>query len=250
MAAEVILRQRICRCGTTFYVCRSCDRGQRYCSERCRQKARREQRRQANRRHQQSLEGRLDHRDRQQHYRERLRSGRVTDQGSLKAGRSVTMPRETEHEQPAPALESGLTVCVRCRRAGYTIASRMEANMSATEASATATQREYVRALLGAYVAMPETPPRWRSTDRQIALELFRRRIPLDIIETAFVLGSARRLARDPNRIVPPIRCLAYFLPVIEEVIADPPPSGYIRYLELTRIRPAQKTSLMKSNRI
>ena len=117
----------------------------------------------------------------------------------------------------------------------------------ATEASAIATQPEYVRALLAAYVAMPETPQRWHSTDRQIALELFRRRIPLDIIETAFVLGSARRLARDPNRSVPPIRCLAYFLPVIEEVIADPPPGGYIRYLELTRIRPAQKT-LMRSN--
>lgn len=77
--------------------------------------------------------------------------------------------------------------------------------------------------------------------DRQIALELFRRRIPIDVIEVAFVLGSARRLARDPKRNVPPIRCLAYFLPVIDEVIADPPPRGYIQYLESTRIRPAQK---------
>ena len=126
---------------------------------------------------------------------------------------------------------------------------RMEVNTSeATKASATATPQEYVRALLAAYVAMPETPERWHSTDRQIALELFRRRIPLDIIQTAFVLGSARRLARDPNRSVPPIRCLAYFLPVIEEVIAYPPAAGYIRYLELTRIRPVQKMSLMKSN--
>jgi len=76
---------------------------------------------------------------------------------------------------------------------------------------------------------------------------LFRRQIPLDVIETAFVLGSARRLARDPKRSVPPIRCVAYFLPVIEEVIAHPPPRGYIQYLELTRIRPAQKTQI-KSN--
>jgi len=125
----------------------------------------------------------------------------------------------------------------------------MEANMSkTTEALEGPTQQQYVRTLLSAYVAMPETPSQWQPTDRQIALELFHRRIPLDIIETAFVLGSARRLARDPKRSVPPIRCLAYFLPVINEVIADPPPHGYIRYLELTRIRPAQKMSLMKSN--
>lgn len=104
-------------------------------------------------------------------------------------------------------------------------------------------QREYVRRLLRTYVAMPETPLRWHSSDRRIALDLFRRGIPVDVIETALVLGSARRLSRDPRR-ASPIRCLAYFLPVIEEVIADPPPRGYLQYLEFTRIRPAQKTSI------
>lgn len=81
---QVLLRQRQCRaepCGTVFYLCRPCDRGQRYCSERCRGKSRREQRRAANRRHQRSDEGRLDHRDRQREYRLR-RVRRVTDQGS------------------------------------------------------------------------------------------------------------------------------------------------------------------------
>jgi hypothetical protein len=82
---QVPFRQRFCRvqaCGSVFYVCRPCDRGQRYCSERCREKARREQRRAANRRHQVSPEGRLDHRDRQREYRRRLVALRVTDQGS------------------------------------------------------------------------------------------------------------------------------------------------------------------------
>ena len=84
-AEQVPFRQRFCRaqgCGSVFYVCRACDRGQRYCSERCREKARREQRRAANRRHQCSPEGRLDHRDRQREYRRRLVVLRVTDQGS------------------------------------------------------------------------------------------------------------------------------------------------------------------------
>jgi hypothetical protein len=45
--------------------------------------ARRRQHRAANRRYQQSPEGRLDHRDRQQQYRERRCRSRVTDQSSL-----------------------------------------------------------------------------------------------------------------------------------------------------------------------
>lgn len=85
LAEQVTFRQRFCRaeaCGAMFCVCRPCDRGQRYCSERCRDKSRRGQRRAANRRHQQSPEGRLDHRDRQREYRRRLVVVRVTDQGS------------------------------------------------------------------------------------------------------------------------------------------------------------------------
>jgi hypothetical protein len=80
-----ILRQRNCgaeACGALFWICSSCDRGQRYCTDRCRQKTRRQQRRAANRRHQQSCEGRLDHRDRQRTYRERQRQACVTDQSS------------------------------------------------------------------------------------------------------------------------------------------------------------------------
>lgn len=98
-----------------------------------------------------------------------------------------------------------------------------------------------MHAVLAAYIALPETPAHWRSTDRRIALELFRRQIPVDVIEMAFVLGSARRLARDPKRIVPPIRCLAYFLPIVDEVRAHPPPRGYIQYLKQTSIGPASK---------
>ena len=69
-------------CGVVFWICRHCDRGHQYCGERCRRKARRRQRRAANRRHQQSREGRLDHRDRQRAYRERRGLRRVTDHTS------------------------------------------------------------------------------------------------------------------------------------------------------------------------
>ena len=84
-SGEEPLRQRFCRgagCGAVFWICRHCDRGHKYCGERCRRKARRQQHRDANRRNQQSREGRLDHRDRQRAYRKRCRLQRVTDHTS------------------------------------------------------------------------------------------------------------------------------------------------------------------------
>ena len=54
VCCELVLRQRFCRdiaCGKRFWICRHCDRGQRYCSPLCRQQAYRQQRRRANRRH-------------------------------------------------------------------------------------------------------------------------------------------------------------------------------------------------------
>jgi hypothetical protein len=117
-ADQIPFRQRLCRaaaCGSVFYVCRPCDRGQRYCSERCRDKARREQRRAANCRHQRSLEGRLDHRDRQREYRRRLAARRVTDQGSGEEVCAFTLPPLTL----APVeTASDAVICCVCGRRG------------------------------------------------------------------------------------------------------------------------------------
>lgn len=117
---QVLLRQRQCRvesCGAVFYVCSSCDRGQRYCSERCREKARRRQRRAANRRHQGSDEGRLDHRDRQREYRLRT-VGRVTDQGGGSGVSSPTLRPLTELFFEAGV---GEVFCRLCGRRGTLI---------------------------------------------------------------------------------------------------------------------------------
>ena len=117
---QVLLRQRQCRaesCGAVFYLCSSCDRGQRYCSERCREKARRRQRRAANRRHQGSDEGRLDHRDRQREYRLRT-VRRVTDQGSGSGVCSSTLRPLTELFFEAGV---GEVFCRLCGRRGTLI---------------------------------------------------------------------------------------------------------------------------------
>ena len=114
-----------------FYLCRRCDRGQQYCSPRCREKSRRLQRREANRRYEQSLgpEGRLDHRQRQREYRQRLKA-RVTDQSSLRASPCVNLglppAPESAEDAPAPDLgpspdrqtSVGWVVCQVCGRRG------------------------------------------------------------------------------------------------------------------------------------
>lgn len=85
--------------------------------------------------------------------------------------------------------------------------------------------RDYVQTIL-------ETPAQSSRLDRQLALEWFKQRIPLPVVEAAFLLASARRLARDhkANRLGP-IRSLHYFLPVLEEVRRTPPPASYLPYL-------------------
>ena len=79
---------------------------------------------------------------------------------------------------------------------------------------------EYVRHVLEAYRATPGTAGVVRRADRLLALQLFERGVPLDVVENALVLAAARRVIRSSE--APPlgtVRSLAYFLPVIEEVL-------------------------------
>src|SRR5262245_39514086 len=92
---------------------------------------------------------------------------------------------------------------------------------------------EYLKRLLDLYCGLPQTAARRPSRyDCQLAEQLFDRGLELHTIEAAFLLASARRTRRDPQ--APPlatIRSLAYFLPIIEEVLQQMPDSGYLDYL-------------------
>jgi len=95
---------------------------------------------------------------------------------------------------------------------------------------------DYLRHLLALYCGLSETAARRPlPTDRRTAEQLFDRGISLDIIEAAFLLASARRSHRRDPQAPPltPIRSLAYFLPVIDEVLLSSPDSGYLSYLRL-----------------
>ncbi len=91
---------------------------------------------------------------------------------------------------------------------------------------------EYVRRVLDAYRATPGTCGAVRKPDRAFALQLHARGVPLAVVENALVLACARRLARRVD--APPlgvIRSLAYFSPVIDEVLGRPVDDAYFCHL-------------------
>src|SRR5450759_1713274 len=81
-------------------------------------------------------------------------------------------------------------------------------------------QEEYIRQVLEAYRKTPGTMGTVRRADHALAAQLYQRGVAVTVIENAFVLAATRRLIRPGD--APPlgtIRSLAYFLPVIEEVL-------------------------------
>jgi len=93
-------------------------------------------------------------------------------------------------------------------------------------------QEEYVRQILEAYRQTPGTLGTVRRADRLLAAQLYQRGLSVQVIENALVLAAARRLIRPTDR--PPlnaIRSLAYFLPVIEEVLESRVSPDYFQYL-------------------
>ena len=102
-------------------------------------------------------------------------------------------------------------------------------------------REEYVRQVLGAYRQTPGTTGSVRPEDRLLATQLHQRQVPLRVVENALVLAAARRLLR-PAHALPlgTIRSLAYFLPVIDEVLDLAVSPDYFQYLrgEIARFCP------------
>jgi hypothetical protein len=112
------------------------------------------------------------------------------------------------------------------------------------------TRQAYVRALLALYCGLPHTATRKPSpADRRLAAELFDQAVPLATLEAAFLFAVTRRSARSPGLPpLAPIRSLAYFLPVLEELRLNPPDPAYLTYLRL-RCRPEDQISTDRGER-
>ena|SRR6266568_1995733 len=91
---------------------------------------------------------------------------------------------------------------------------------------------EYIQRVLDAYRQTPGTTGMIRRPDRLFAGELYGRGVPLCAVENALVLAASRRLIRKPG--APPlntIRSLAYFSPVIDEVLEERVSPAYYEHL-------------------
>ena len=91
---------------------------------------------------------------------------------------------------------------------------------------------EYVRRVLEAYRMTPGTCGVVRRPDRSLADQLHQRGVPAEAVENALTLAAARRLIRPAD--APPlamVRSLAYFLPIVEEVLENSISPDYFRYL-------------------
>lgn len=111
---------------------------------------------------------------------------------------------------------------------------------------------DYIKQLLELYRQTPGTLGRIRREDRLLALEFQRRGIPLSTLEKAFLLATARRHLRDPNApLLSPVRSLNYFVPLVDELLANPLPDTYLEYLryKTKKIRADHEAALSANRR-
>lgn len=93
-------------------------------------------------------------------------------------------------------------------------------------------REEYIQSVLTAYRQTPGTAGTIRRPDRLLAAQLHARGVPLCAVENAFVLATSRRQIRPADApLLTTIRSLAYFSPVIEEVLESRVNPEYYRYL-------------------
>jgi len=101
----------------------------------------------------------------------------------------------------------------------------------------------YVDAVLDLYARLPATRPKPTRQDRRLAASLYERHVPFSVVRTALLLAVARRTLRPKDAApLPPIGCLHYFVPVLDEVLATPLEPGYADYL-MTKLQPFLKNT-------
>ncbi len=92
----------------------------------------------------------------------------------------------------------------------------------------------YVSTVILLYIELPETPLSASIQDHCQARRLQERDIPLRTVESALLLATLRRMVRPADLPpLPPIRSLAYFLPVVDELLTHPMPDNYLEYLQI-----------------
>lgn len=102
----------------------------------------------------------------------------------------------------------------------------------------------YVAAIIACYLELPETPMSATLQDHRQARRWHEHGVPLELAESALLLASLRRLIR-PADLPPlsPIRSLAYFQAIVDELRVHPIPANYLDYLRLKLNRIATRAA-------
>lgn len=91
----------------------------------------------------------------------------------------------------------------------------------------------YVDAIRRSFVSMGCTAGKFSARDAQLAEELQRRRIPLDLVQDALLMGACRKYISWLNGgSTEPIGCLAYCEGLVAEIRERPLPADYRQYLQ------------------
>jgi len=108
----------------------------------------------------------------------------------------------------------------------------------------------YVMAVLNLYLDLPDTPRRASPYDQSVARSFFERDVPLEVVESALLLGSLRRRRRPKDALpLSPVRSLAYFSGVVDEILQLPLPPAFHAHLRRQAeefLRPVQKSTLLR----
>jgi hypothetical protein len=106
-------------------------------------------------------------------------------------------------------------------------------NSAASLLDPASNQVTYTVSVLTLYGELPDTPARTNPQDQRQARSWFDRSIPLPVVEAALLLASLRRIRPPGASLLPRIRSLAYFQPVIEELLENPVSEAYVQYLRV-----------------
>ncbi len=129
------------------------------------------------------------------------------------------------------------------------LSARVQWTLPPEDGSGRGPERRYVQAVIGRYLWLPDTPTETSRHDRRLARELFKRRVPLRAVEAALLMASSRRALREPwLGPLPRIRAMHFFLPVIAEMLDNPPGAKDIDYYDalLRRLRPLAELKLAR----
>jgi hypothetical protein len=109
------------------------------------------------------------------------------------------------------------------------------------------TRRDYSEEILRLFLQQPDTPATAPKRDWAVAAYFYNQHIPLETISYAIRLATVRRLLRDPDNVLQPIRSLAYYRTVLISLSSDDLDPDYVRWINDKHAQLLAQSKITKS---